>query len=204
MTKRLVLASTSPRRHEVAAQIGLDFEIVPSDYEEDMTMDLPPGELVKELAYGKAKDVADRTENAIVIGMDTIVVIDDKRLGKPKSKDEAFEMLRAASGRTQEVYSGIALIDSDTKETIKDFEVTKVTFNEMTDEEIWHYINTGEPMDKAGAYGIQDLSSIFICGIEGCYFNVVGFPAKKVYDCLKKFGVDIFKHKGWKRRAHAE
>ncbi len=199
MKKKIILASTSTRRHDLAKQMGLEFEIIPTNYEEDMTMDLGPAELAKTLSYGKAKEVADRLKRGIIIGVDTFIVFDGKKLGKPKSENEAFEMLRSFSGKSQEVYSGVALIDYETGNEIQDFEVTKVKFREMDDQEIKNYIKTGEPMDKAGAYGIQGLSSIFIEKVDGCYANVVGFPIYNIYKNLKKIGVNIFEYEQWKK-----
>jgi septum formation protein len=199
MKKKIILASTSPRRHGLAQQMGLEFEIVPSNYEEDMSMDMGPDKLAMTLAYGKAKEVADRLKTGVVLGVDTFIVFEGKKLGKPKSKEDAFQMLKSFSGKLQEVYSGVALIDCETGKEIKDFEVTKVKFREMEDSEIQSYVRTGEPMDKAGAYGIQGLSSVFIEKIEGCYSNVMGFPIYNIYKNLKKLGVDIFEYEQWKK-----
>ncbi len=196
---KIILASTSPRRHELARAMGLDFEIIPSNYEEDMTMKLPPKKIVMTLAYGKAADVAKRRKEGLVIGIDTVVVYKNKILGKPKNKEISEKMLKMLSGKKHQVYSGIAMIDCRTGRTIKDCEITDVYFKKLSDKEIKGYVNTGESLDKAGAYGIQDLSSIFIKKIEGCYFNVVGFPTSKIYENLKKFNVDIFTHTRWQK-----
>tara|TARA_Y100000034_G_scaffold135429_1_gene207331 strand:- start:1000 stop:1602 length:603 start_codon:yes stop_codon:yes gene_type:complete len=198
MKKRIILASTSPRRHELAKVMGLDFDIVPSDYEEDMTMKLSPRKLVMVLAQGKAADVAKKFNSGIVIGMDTVVVFKGKVLGKPKSKKEAFNMLKSYSGKSQKVYSGVCLIDCKKGKIITDYEITKVKFRKLADSEIKKYIEVGNPMDKSGSYGIQDLSSIFIKGIEGCHFNVMGFPIYNLYKNLKKLGVDVFQYERWK------
>ncbi|VVB78320.1 Septum formation protein Maf [uncultured archaeon] len=198
--KKIILASTSPRRHELAKSMGLDFEIIPSNYKEDMTLKLDPKKLVKELAYGKAKDVAKRLNEGIIIGADTIVVYNDKILGKPKSEKDAYDMLKMLSGKTHYVYTGTAIIDLETKQEIIDLEITKVHFNELSEKEIQGYIKTGEAMDKAGAYGIQDLSSIFVKKIEGCYFNVMGFPIYNIYKNLQKLNIDIFEYERWKKR----
>jgi septum formation protein len=198
MKKKIILASTSPRRHELAQQMGLEFEIIPSNYEEDMTMNMGPDKLAMTLAYGKALDVAKDRKEGIVLGIDTFIAFEGKKLGKPKSKEDAFQMLQSFSGKSQEVYSGVALIDCETGEEIKDYEVTKVKFRDLTDDEINNYIKTGEPMDKAGAYAIQGLSSIFIERIEGCYKNVMGFPVYNIYKNLNKMGVNIFEYEKWK------
>jgi septum formation protein len=198
MKKRIILASTSPRRHKLAQEIGLEFEIVPSGYEEDMTLSLEPKDLVMTLAYGKAKDVAKKFSDGIVLGVDTIVVFNNKKLGKPKNKEDAFKMLSLLSGKEHEVYSGIALIDCKTGKEIKDYELSKVKFRKISDDEIEKYIQTGEPMDKAGAYAIQGLGGIFIEKVNGCYSNIVGFPVHCIYQNLKKLGVNIFEYEKWK------
>ncbi len=197
MKKKIILASTSPRRHGLAQQMGLEFEIVPSNYEEDMSMDIGPAELSMTLAYGKAKEVAVRLKKGVVLGVDTFIVFEGKKLGKPKSKEDAFLMLKSFSGKSQEVYSGVTIIDCETGQELKDFEVTKVKFREMEDSEINNYIKTGEPMDKAGSYGIQDLGAVFVEKIDGCYSNVMGFPIHNIYKNLKKLGVDIFEYEKW-------
>jgi septum formation protein len=198
MKQKIILASTSPRRHELAKTMGLDFSIVPSKYEEDMTLKLSPRELVKKLALGKAEDVASRFREGIIIGVDTIVVFKNKKIGKPKNKIDAFKTLKMLSGRSHKVYSGVSIIDCKTGKRIIDHEVTKVYFRKLSDFEIKSYINTGEPMDKAGSYGIQGLSSIFITKVDGCYFNVVGFPIYNIYKNLKKLGINIFDYEKWK------
>ena len=200
MKKKIILASTSPRRHGMARQMGLEFEIVPSNYEENMSVDLNPEKLAMTLAYGKAKEVSERIKEGIILGIDTFVVFNNKKLGKPKSKEEAFETLKVLSGKIHEVYSGIAIINCETGVEIKDFEVTKVKFRKLNDDEINSYIKTGEPMDKAGAYGIQGLGSIFVEKVDGCYTNVVGFPVYNIYKNLKKLGVDIFEYEKWNNK----
>jgi septum formation protein len=202
MKKRIILATTSPRRHGLAQTMGLDFEVVPSNYEEDMIANkkLKPREMVINFAYGKAKDVAKKYKEGIVIGVDTIVVFNGKKIGKPKDDEEAFKMLKIFSGKKQYVYSGVCLIDCKTKKVIKDCETTEVYFKKMSDDEIRSYIKTGEHKDKAGAYGIQDLSSIFIKKINGCYFNVMGFPIYNIYKNLSKLGVNIFEYERWQAK----
>lgn len=198
MKRKIILASTSPRRHGLAQDMGLEFEIAPSDYEEDMTLGLTPDKLVMELSNGKASDVARKFKDEIIIGADTIVVFEGKKLGKPKSKEDAFKMLKSFSGKWQEVYSGVTMIDCKTGKKVQDYEVSKVKFRKLNDDEIKRYIETGESMDKAGAYGIQGLSSIFIEKVEGCYQNILGFPVYNIYKNLKKLGVDIFEYEKWK------
>ncbi|MFA6023352.1 MAG: Maf family protein [Candidatus Pacearchaeota archaeon] len=198
MKQKIILATTSPRRQGLAQTMGLDFEIVPSNYEENMKLNLKPKDLVMQFAHGKALDVSKKFKEGIVIGIDTIIVFNNKNLGKPKTKEEAFKMLKSYSGKKQYVYSGVCLIDCKTKKIIKDFEVTEVYFKKLEDNEIKNYIATGEPMDKAGGYGIQDLASIFIKKINGCYFNVMGFPIYNIYKNLRKMNVNIFDYDRWK------
>lgn len=202
MKKRIILASTSLRRHFLAEKMGLEFEVVPSDYEEDMTLNLPPEELVMTLALGKAESVAKKYGNGIVVGVDTIVMFNNKTLGKPKDKSDAFKMLKSFSDKTQEVYSGIALIDCGSGKIIKDYEVSKVKFRKLEDSEINAYINTGQAFGKAGAYAIQELASIFIERVEGCYPNIMGLPVQKLYQNLKKMGVNIFEYSQWKPKKY--
>lgn len=192
MAQKLILASTSPRRKELLKQIGFEFEIIPSDYEEDMTLKSPDKKLVQILALGKAQDVAKKLKEGIVIGIDTYVVYKKTRLGKPKNKDAAKRMLKMISGKEILVYSGIAIIDIKNKKTISDYELTRLKIKKLTSSEIEGYIKTGEPMDKAGAFAIQGKGAVFIEKIEGCYSNVVGMPISKVYKNLQKLGVRLY------------
>jgi septum formation protein len=196
--QKIILASTSPQRKGLLQQMGIDFKIVPSDYEEDMTMKLSPKELARVLAYGKAKDVADKTKEGIVIGVDTFLVYKRKKLGKPHTKENAYKMLKMFSGKTIEVYSGVALINAKTKQEIRDCEVSRFTFKKLTEKEIKDYIKTREPIDKAGAIAIQGLGGIFIREIKGCYSNIVGFPIHNIYKNLQKMGVNALSYGGWK------
>ncbi len=196
--QKIILASTSPRRKELATEMGLEFEIIPSDYEEDMTKKLSPKKMVTTFSYGKAEDVAKRLTEGIVIGVDTIVVFKGKKIGKPKSAEQAIQMLQSFSGKWQSVYSGVAVIDAKTKKFVVDYEITKVKFRKLDLAEIKAYVATGDALDKAGAYGIQGLSSIFFEKVDGCYTNVIGFPSYCVYRNLKKMGVNIFAYDKWK------
>jgi septum formation protein len=198
MKKRIILATTSPRRHGLAQQMGLEFDIVPSNYKENMSSALTPEKLAMALAEGKAEDVASRCKEGIVIGVDTFIVFNKKVMGKPKTKEKAYSQLKRVSGKIVKVYSGVALIDCKSKEVIKDYEVSDVKFKKLTNEEIKNYIATGEPLDKAGAFAIQGLGSIFIEKVNGCYANIVGFPINNIYKNLKKLGVNIFEYKCWK------
>ena len=202
MKQKIILATTSPRRHGLAQTMGLDFVIAPSNYEEDMSKNnkLSPKEMVKAFAYGKALDVSKKFREGIIVGVDTIVVFNGKKLGKPKNDQDAFKMLKSYSGKKQYVYSGICLIDCKTGKIIKDCEITEVYFKKLEDSEIKSYIKTGEHKDKAGGYGIQDLSSIFIKKINGCYFNVMGFPIYNIYKNLCKLRINIFEYERWQAK----
>ena len=179
MKKRIILGSASPRRRELLAQIGVEFEVLVSDGEEHYTS-TEPSEIVQELAIAKAENVAVGAadlKNVLLIGADTIVALDGEILGKPKSEEDAFRMLKSLQGRGHQVYTGIALLLYDEvgeKSIIRHAERTEVFVHAMEDEEICRYIATGEPMDKAGSYGIQGKFAAYIDRIEGDYYNVVG------------------------------
>ena len=181
--RKIVLASGSPRRQELLKYITSDFEIMPSDIEEVASG--TPKEQVIKLALDKASDIAQKRPDDVVIGADTLVAIGDEILGKPKDKADAECMLRKLSGNTHCVYTGIAVIADGRIKT--SCVVTEVRFNDMTDEEIDEYIDTGEPMDKAGAYGIQGYGGKFIDRIDGCYFNVMGLPQSVVYEMVREY-----------------
>ena len=192
--RRLILASASPRRREILAGLGLSFQVQPACGEEKVKTE-DPAEAVKELALQKAREVAERTEDpALVIGSDTVVASRGKILGKPRDKEEAFQMLRELQDASHMVYTGVAVVDTVTGETVVHFaEGTKVSMYPMTEEWIWRYIETGEPMDKAGAYAIQGGCMPYIREIHGEYTTVVGFPAARFYQELLKKGIDLQK-----------
>ncbi|MBQ4040228.1 MAG: septum formation inhibitor Maf [Oscillospiraceae bacterium] len=185
----IVLASASPRRRELLEMMGLKFEILPAKDELDAE-GLSPAEAVAKIALGKAMSVAKlRDKDDLVIAADTLVCLDGELLGKPKDEDEAFEMLKKLSGNEHQVYTGIAV--SQGAKHASGAEMTKVRFCKMSDEDIRNYIATFEPMDKAGAYGIQGKGAVFIEGIEGDYFNVMGLPLHKLSLMLKDFGFSL-------------
>ena len=191
--RSIILASASPRRQELLNNIGLKFEIIKSNFEENISDgNISPESLAQQLAYGKAKDVADGRNKGIVLGADTIVVFEDKIYGKPKDKQDATKMLESLSGKTHKVITGVALIDTEKQKTVLGHEVTKVTFNELTNQEIQAYVESGDCLGKAGAYGIQNKGAILINRIEGCYFNVVGLPINKVYQMLKELDEYVY------------
>lgn len=191
LSPKLILASASPRRQELLRQLGLDFEVIPSSIEERISPGTEPDMAAMKLAESKAVDVAHRVEDGLVIGADTVVALDDCILGKPKDEEEAREMLERLSGRWHRVFTGIAVINKATLEKVTTCEESRVKFKDITAAEIENYIRTGEPMDKAGAYGIQGKGALLVEKIEGCYYNIVGLPLFKLSLVLSHFGVKI-------------
>lgn len=191
--KKIILASSSPRRREILEQIGIDFDIIPSSCSEVITKDVPK-DIVEELAFQKAQEVFEKTdENAIVIGADTIVVLNDDIMGKPKDEKDAFDMLNELQDNTHTVYTGVCVFMKE-KEQIKKIvfsEATKVSVYPMAKEQILDYIATGEPMDKAGAYAVQGRFAIYIKKIDGDYNNVVGLPIARLYMEMLEHGIDL-------------
>jgi len=187
MTPRIVLASASPRRTELLRAILPEFDVIPSGIEESMDGASGPVDLVISLASAKAEDVAVGCRDCVIIGADTLVVVDDHTLGKPEDAGDARRMLRLLSGRTHSVITGVSVVYRG--ETTTSAEVTEVLFSTMTEGQIEAYTQTGEPLDKAGAYGIQGRASIFIQGIKGCYFNVVGLPLFRLNQLLADRGI---------------
>lgn len=189
--KQLILASASLRRRDLLNQIGLNFEIIPSKVNEDIS-EVEPIKLVQKLALLKAHEVAKKVvvknPEALVIGADTIVVDGQTILGKPGSENAAIAMLKKLSGQQHRVMTGVAVVDSKSGKHWVDVEVTHVFFRNLTEKEIYRYVATGEPMDKAGAYAIQGKAALFVERIEGCFFNVVGLPLLKTVQLLKQAG----------------
>jgi len=185
--KRLILASSSPRRAQLLKLIGLEFEIIDSKLNERDEVYTVPEVQVLELAEKKARKVAENISDGIIVGADTIVVLNNQMLGKPQTTNEARAMLRKLSGKTHTVYTGLAIIDKPSENIISDYERTLVTFRALNDREIAQYVQTRSPMDKAGAYGIQDQSAVFVTKIDGCFYNVMGFPLAKFYQTLQTF-----------------
>jgi septum formation protein len=184
--KRLILASSSPRRYELLSLTLLPFETYPSTLEEKMDINLTPSQLVESLAEQKASDVFANNPDDVILGADTIVVFGNERLGKPKNEQEAAKMLRMLSGQTHDVYTGVCIMDQEKKRL---FSVrTSVTFYSLDEKTISWYISTGEPFDKAGSYGIQGSGSLLVEKIHGDYFSVVGLPVSRVARALNDFG----------------
>jgi septum formation protein len=189
--ERIILASASPRRAQLLRQLGLDFEVITSGVaEEDCEKD--PTRLAKRLALSKARAVAQRVENGVVIGADTVVCINGELLGKPWDEAEAASMLRRLSGHQHHVMTGVAVIRQPEGRTLCHVEKTAVFFRPVREEEIQWYLDSGEPYDKAGGYGIQGKAAVFVDKLEGCYFNVVGLPLAALYRLLEETGVRIW------------
>ena len=190
-TKIIILASSSPRRKEILAKTGLKFKVDESAYEEKIVTGMKPDSLVRFLSRGKARDVARRHRNALVIAADTIVVSRGRLLAKPRTGEEAREMLNTLSGKAHSVITGFTIIDTESKRELSRSVKSKVFFKRLSRGEIDAYIRSGEPLDKAGAYGIQGLGAVLINKIEGDFFNVVGLPLNALSESLKKFGIKV-------------
>lgn len=182
--KKIILASNSPRRKELMQLLGYEFEIIASDIEEVIDPKMEHDDLVMDLSFQKANAIFQDHKDAIVIGFDTLVVIDDYVLGKPKNEAEAKLFLNLLSDRTHRVITGCTILTSGYSKSFHSDAL--VTFNRLTQEEIDDYVASREPMDKAGAYGIQNHGAKFVKGINGDYFTIVGFPISRVYQELKK------------------
>lgn len=239
VSKKLILASSSPRRQELVRMLGIPVTICPAGIDETVDEGMPPEQMVETLSLRKAAAVCDRVrgeENGVVIGSDTVVVLDGKILGKPANREQACAMLAELRGRTHKVYSGIACVDTRSKgesvsralrssanpvhsaasgqvsklgstgqhrvlsrssaeapEILVGHTVSNVTFRPMSDEEIEAYVKTGEPLDKAGAYGVQGVGSVFVERIEGDFYSIMGLPMNLLYAMLLKFGMRPFK-----------
>lgn len=186
----VILASASPRRQQLLAAIGLAYTVVVSEIEEDNTKAMRPEELAEAHAVDKAVEVSRRVSpQAIVIGADTIVVVDGKVFGKPQNRDEAIQMLTTLAGREHLVISGVAVVQGTT--VVSGYSTTKVTFRQVSPAQIERYVDSGEPMDKAGAYAIQGRGTLLVEGISGCYNNVVGLPLGRLAELLQQIGVDL-------------
>jgi len=184
----LILASQSPRRRILLQQIGLSFRIVPSRIDERFRASETPGRNARRIALEKASEVARRVRRGIVVGADTVVALKGKILGKPSTPAEAKRMLRMLSGTEHEVFTGFAIVDAASGAHTAGVERTRVRFRHLTDLEIAEYVRSGSPMDKAGAYGIQDdYGAVFVDRVCGCFYTVVGFPLARFYSELRRF-----------------
>ncbi len=191
MMRKIILASGSPRRQELLEQMGLGYQVVVSDVDEGGLSHMPPEGLVQALASLKAnavaKGISDEKQDFLIIGADTLVVLDNEILGKPKDSQDAEQMLRSLSGKRHIVYTGVSIIDSKTNTEETFVEGSRIYMKEMTADEIRDYVLTKEPLDKAGSYGIQGRGGVFVEKIEGDCFSVMGLPIAKLYDHLKKY-----------------
>lgn len=192
----LVLASSSPRRLELLSSLGVHFRVMPSYLEETIDASLTPAELVVNLAAAKAKEVAERIAAptsglTLVLGADTVVVLDSRVIGKPASRQHAVETLSRLSGRWHEVFTGVALLELPQGTVVSGCETSRVYMRRLEPEEIEAYVDTGEPLDKAGAYALQGIASAFVERIEGCFTNVIGLPIPLVVRFLRQSGVPI-------------
>lgn len=181
---KLILASKSPRRQEILTKMGISFDVCPSECEEIKDESLSLNDMILKLARDKAQDVYNKNPNDVIIGSDTLVVLEGKTMGKPKDEEEAFKMLKSLSGREHQVKTAVYLLGKNI-----DFgrvSTTNVKFVKLSDDEIINYIKTGEPMDKAGAYAIQERGCVFVEKIEGDFFSVMGLPASCLYSLLKE------------------
>jgi len=186
---KIILASKSPRRIEIFNRLGIKFQPITSNYDEASLKIDNPIEFAKIASLNKAKVIADNYKDSLVISADTIVVLNNEIIGKPTSKENAIEILEKLSNNTHEVITGFSMIKLDDNIEIVDYEVTEVTFRKLTKNEIIEYITEYKPFDKAGAYGIQDIKAMLVKKINGCYFNVIGFPVAKFYETFMKLGI---------------
>ena len=190
--RKIILASASPRRKELLEKTGLQFEVVASDYEEDMTLPYSPTELARHISAGKAEAVAKNEPDAIIIAADTFVVFEGEKLGKPHTKKEAIAMLSRIHGRTNDIVTGYTVMDSKSGAIVSRIVSTKVYLKNLTPEEIEAYADSGEPLDKAGAYAIRGRGAAFVEKIEGDFFAAMGLPLSDLAKTLKAFGVCVF------------
>lgn len=191
--REMILASSSPRRREILSNLGIAFTVLSEEIKEEQREGETPSSHVIRLAVQKALAVAKNLQHGVVIGADTIVLLDGKILGKPKNAAEAKEMLFSLSGREHIVITGIGIVDIDHNRTLSGQQQTIVYFRRLTDQEIDCYVATGEPLDKAGGYGIQGKGGFLIRRIEGDYFTVVGLPVSLLYELLQDVDIDLLK-----------
>ena len=190
----IILASGSPRRKEILENTNLQFSVITSDIDERIFENEEPIQLVLRLAFEKCMSVAQNNPSDLVIGADTIVVLDNEILGKPKDEEEAFNMLSKLSNREHQVITGMSIVNLENEKKIVDYAISNVKFKKLTDQDIKDYISTKECLDKAGSYGIQGYGALLVEEIKGDYFNIVGLPISKLSDILKiNFNINLFK-----------
>jgi septum formation protein len=189
--RRIVLASASPRRKQLLEQLGLRFEVEPSDYEEDIAPGSEPREMARKLSLGKARAAAQKHRKALIIAADTLVVLGDRVFGKPHTNAEAREMLRTLNGKPHLVITGFTVLDTETGKVVSRSVETRVHMRKLTLKEIDSYVRTKEPLDKAGGYAIQGRGAVLVERIEGDYSNVVGLPLSAMAESLREFGISV-------------
>ncbi|EQK47800.1 MULTISPECIES: Maf family protein [Paraclostridium] len=190
----IILASGSPRRKEILENTNLKFSVITSDIDERIFENEEPIQLVLRLAFEKCMSVAQNNPSDLVIGADTIVVLDNEILGKPKNEEEAFNTLSKLSNREHQVITGMSIVNLENEKKIVDYAISNVKFKKLTDQDIKDYISTKECLDKAGSYGIQGYGALLVEEIKGDYFNIVGLPISKLSDILKiNFNINLFK-----------
>ncbi len=192
MARKIILASTSPKRKELLAKAGLKFEVVSSDYIEDMTLPLAPRELATFLSRGKAETVVKKYKNAVIISADTFIYFKGKVIGKPHTKEKALETLKKLSGHTHSVFTGFTVIDTKNSKIISQAVETKITFKKLSIKIIKDYIKEGNPLKYAGSYTLNDITEkSFVEKVEGDSLNVIGLPVSVLMKVLKKFGIEV-------------
>ncbi|MBS6506600.1 MAG: septum formation inhibitor Maf [Paraclostridium bifermentans] len=190
----IILASGSPRRKEILENTNLKFSVITSDIDERIFENEEPIQLVLRLAFEKCMSVAQNNPSDLVIGADTIVVLDNEILGKPKNEEEAFKTLSKLSNREHQVITGMSIVNLENEKKLVDYAISNVKFKKLTDQDIKDYISTKECLDKAGSYGIQGYGALLVEKIKGDYFNIVGLPISKLSDILKiNFNINLFK-----------
>lgn len=188
--KTLVLASGSPRRKQLLETLNIPFSIEVSDFDEVMDMTKNPHELVKELALGKARDVAKEYKDAVILAADTFIVLDNEYLGKPKDEKDNIAMLGSLSGKTHSVTTGFAIIDTKTRKVFTQSVESNIFMKHLTNEQVTHYVKEKKPFDKSGGYAIQEIKDTFVEKIEGGISNIIGLPILQVKEALKQFGIE--------------
>ncbi len=193
--RKLILASSSPRRKKILTDLGLQFEIIPPEVSEEVKPNESPKDFAIRCSADKAKEIA-KNYDGLIIAADTIVVLGNKIIGKPKDKDDAVHILTSLSGKKHQVITGITIFDSKSHKIISDFVQTDVWITKLSNDDIEKYINTFEPGDKAGAYAAQGKGAVLVERVDGDFFNVVGLPVFKLYKLLKEFNIDLLKYPG--------
>jgi septum formation protein len=189
--KTIILASASPRRQELLEKVGLKFEVEPGNYEEDIKSGVEPHEIARRISLGKAEAVARNHKDAIIIAADTFIVFEGRILGKPHTETESRKMLETLNGKSHLVITGFTIMDTGNYKTLSKSIETRVYIRKLTSAEIKAYVQSKEPLDKAGAYAIQGLGSVIVERIEGDYYNVMGLPLSALAEALAKFGIKV-------------